>query len=695
MTGPKAPSPPIAARKSVPRSAHGVAWSDDYSWMRADNWREVLRDPSTLPQDIRAHLEAENAYAEAVLAPTKALRRQLVKEMRARLKEDDSDVPQNDGPFAYYSRYRHGGQHRLHCRRPREGGKESVLLDGDARAQDADFFALHAVRHSPDHKLLAWSADDKGSELASVRVVDLATGADLPDIVVNAQGDVLWSADSSAFLYVALDENHRPWRVMRHRLGDPQEKDRIALEEADPAWFVSLSTSRLGKRAFVSIHGHDSTEEHIVDLADLDAKARLVAPRRPGHRYFLGDHGDFFFVRSNSEAEDFCVFTAPIDAPQESNWAPFIPPKAGRLIEAMSVFQTHLVLLAREEAVPHFIVIDLETRERHRVEFEAQTYALALLSTYEFASPTFRFTFSAMNASAETYDYDMASHERILRKKQETEPGFDASAYVSRLIFVDAPDGARVPISLLHKRDLARDGSAPLLAYGYGAYGHVIDAGFSTNRFSLVDRGFVYAIVHVRGGTEMGWRWYREGKLAAKPNTFSDFVAGVGALIAKGYTSPGRIVAHGASAGGLLMGALANMAPELFAGIIAEVPFVDTLTTILDDTLPLTPPEWLEWGDPIRDRRAFETIRSYSPIDNVKAQRHPAIFALAGLTDPRVTYWEPAKWVATLRERMTGGGPVLLTTNMGAGHGGAPGRFDRLEDVARMIAFALGAVGAA
>jgi len=686
--------PPIAARKPVIRTAHGVSWSDDYAWLRADNWREVLRNPSTLPDDIRAHLEAENAYAEAALAPSKALRRQLAKEMRARLKEDDSEVPQRDGPFAYYSRFRHGGQHRLYCRRPREGGKESVLLDGDARAEGQDFFALHALRHSPDHKLLAWSADDKGSELASVRVVDLATGADLPDLVTNAQGEVVWSADSAAFLYVAVDENHRPWRVMRHRLGEPQESDRVVLEEADPAWFVSVSASRLGVRAFVSIHGHDSSEEHVVDLTDLDAKPRLVAPRRPGHRYGLSDHGDFFFVRSNAEAEDFCVFTAPIDAPEEAHWAPFVPPRAGRLIEGMSAFKTHLVLLAREDAVPHFIVIDVETRERHRVQFESQTYALALLSTFEFASPTFRFVFSAMNASAETYDYDMASRERILRKKQETEPGFDASAYVSRLIFVDAPDGARVPISLLHKRDLARDGGAPLLAYGYGAYGHAMDANFSTNRFSLVDRGFVYAIIHVRGGTEMGWRWYREGKLAAKPNTFADFIAGARALIAKGYTSAGKIVAHGGSAGGLLMGAIANMAPEAFAGIIAEVPFVDTLATILDETLPLTPPEWLEWGDPIRDARAFATIRSYSPIDNVSAQRYPAILALAGLTDPRVTYWEPAKWVATLRARMTGGGPVLLTTNMGAGHGGRPGRFDRLEDVARMYAFAMEAVAA-
>ena len=688
---PPTPAPPIAAKKPVVREAHGVSWTDDYAWLRAENWREVLRDPIALPADIRAHLEAENAYADAILAPVKALRRQLAREMRARLKEDDSDVPQRDGPFAYYSRFRHGGQHRLYCRRRREGGKEQVLLDGDKRAEGAAFFQIHAVRHSPDHARLAWSADDKGSELATIRVVDLGEGAELADLVQNTAGEMVWSADSSAFLYVAVDEHHRPWRVLSHRLGESQAQDRVLLEEADPAWFVSIASSRLGRRAFLSIHGHDSNEEHVVDLTRFDARPRLIAPRRAGRRYSVADHGDLFFIRTNAEAEDFSIVTVPAEAPEEANWRAYLPAKPGRLIEAATVFASHLVLLTRENAVPGFLLVDLATRAEHNVQFEAKTFALRLETTFEFASPTFRFVLSSMSGSEETYDYDMASRERALRKKQETEPSFDASAYVTRLLFVEAPDGAKVPISLLHRRDCPRDGSAPLLAYGYGAYGHSIDAGFSANRFSLVDRGFVYAIVHVRGGKEMGWRWYREGKLAAKPNTFSDFIAGVRGLIAQGYTSAGRVVAHGGSAGGLLMGALANQAPELFAGIIAEVPFVDTLTTILDETLPLTPPEWLEWGDPVRDAEAFQTIRSYSPIDNVRAQKYPAILALAGLTDPRVTYWEPAKWVATLRARMTGGGPALLATNLGAGHGGAPGRFDRLEDVARMYAFAIAA----
>jgi oligopeptidase B len=686
---PSTPRPPVANRRPVRREAHGVVWTDVYAWLRADNWQEVLRDPAALPGDIRAHLEAENAYAEAVLAPAKSLRRQLAKEMRARLKEDDSEVPQRDGLFAYYARYRQGGQHPLYCRRPRDGGREEVLFDGDKRAEGAAFFHVHAMRHSPDHARLAWSTDDKGSELSTIRVVDLVRGDDLDDAVLDATGEIVWTADSAGFLYVEQDSNHRPWRVRLHRLGDPQSVDRVVLEEADPAWFLSLKASRLGRRVFISVHGHDANEEHALDLAAPDRPPRLIAPRKPGRHYAVHDHGDQFFISTNADAEDFRIVTAPPDTPEEANWTPFLSEKPGRLIGAASVFESHLVLLVRENARPSFLVVDLATREAHAVAFEAQTYTLRFEPTYEFASPTFRFTFSSMNVSAETYDYDMASRERVLRKKQETEPGFDASAYVSRLIFVDAADGTKVPVSLLHRRDQPSDSSAPLLAYGYGAYGHPADAGFSTNRFSLVDRGWTYAIIHVRGGTDMGWRHYREGKLRQKPNTFSDFVAGVRALIERGYTSAGRVAAHGASAGGLLMGAVANSAPDLFAGIVGEVPFVDTLATILDETLPLTPPEWLEWGDPVRDAEAFATIRSYSPIDNVSAQTYPPILALAGLTDPRVTYWEPAKWVATLRARMTGGGPALLVTNMGAGHGGAPGRFDRLDDVARIYAFAI------
>ncbi|HEY1944342.1 MAG TPA: S9 family peptidase [Roseiarcus sp.] len=686
-------APPTAAERPHENHAHGVTWRDDYAWVRAENWREVLRDPAQLPADIRALLEAENAYADEMLGPTRTLQKQLVREMRARLKEDDSEVPQTDGPYAYYSRFRHGGQHRIFCRRPRIGGKETILLDGDERAAERSFFHLNTARHSPDHRKLAWSADDKGSEMYAIAVRDIAGGADLADLVENATGEVVWTRDSAAYLYVALDRNHRPWRVMLHRLGTPSSEDAEIFEEADPAWFIAIAPTRLGRSAVISVHGHDASEARIVDLDDPAAPPRLIAPRRPGLRYDVMDHGDRFFITTNSGgASDFKIVTASRDAPGEENWRPFVAHQEGRLIESAALFKDYLVLLAREENTPRLVIHEFASGEAHEIAFEAQTYFLRLETVYEFDTPVFRFGFSSMTCSQEIYDYDVGERQRILRKKQMTPVDFDAAAYVTRLVFASADDGERVPISLLYRRGAPLDGTAPLLIYGYGAYGHVVEASFSTNRLSLVDRGFVYAIAHVRGGTERGWRWYEDGKLAKKPNTFSDFIAATRHLVAEGFAAPDRVVAHGGSAGGMLMGAIANSAPALYAGVIADVPFVDVLNTMMDETLPLTPPEWLEWGDPIRSAEAFATIRGYSPYDNVRAQRYPAILALAGLTDPRVTYWEPAKWVARLRVTMTGGGPIILRTAMDAGHAGAPGRFDRLEDVARAYAFAIACV---
>ena len=518
---------------------------------------------------------------------------------------------------------------------------------------------------------------------------DIFREVDLTERVENTTGHIVWTRDSRAFLYVLQDENHRPWRVMLHRLGAPAHEDVSIFEEADPAWFIALGSTRLGRRAFILVHGHDSSEAHVVDLATPTERPRLIAPRRAGLRYQPMDHGETFFIRTNSGARDFQIVIAPSAAPEEANWRTFLAGKEGRLIEAAALFKNYLVLLAREENVPRLIVHDLASGEAHAIAFEAQTYFLRLETVFEFDSGVFRFSFSSMACSQETYDYDMALRQRLLLKKQMTPKDFDAAAYVVRSLRAPAPDGESVPISLIHRRSTPIDGTAPLLIYGYGAYGHAMEASFSTNRLSLVDRGFVYAIAHVRGGTEKGWRWYEEGKLQKKANTFGDFLAATRHLTELGYANRRKIVAQGGSAGGMLMGAIANMAPELFAGIIADVPFVDVLNTMLDASLPLTPPEWLEWGDPICDEQAFKTIRGYSPYDNIKAQNYPAILALAGLTDPRVTYWEPAKWVAKLRAKMTGGGPILLRTAMEAGHAGAPGRFDRLEEVARAYAFAI------
>jgi len=686
-------APPVARKRPAPRSAHGVRWVDDYAWLKAENWREVLRDPGALPAAIRDQLEAENAYAEHVLGPAKTLQRRLAREMRARLKEDDSEVPQPDGRYAYYARFRPGGQHRIFCRGPREGGPETILVDGDARAAGKAFFQFLDARHSPDHGKVAWSADEKGSEIFTLYVRDVDRGADLDDAVGNSTGHLVWTRDSRGFLYVALDESHRPCRVLLHRIGTPADADVEIYAEADPTWFINIRPTRLGAVAVISVHGHDASEAHVVDLDDPAAPPRLIAARQPGLRYEVMDHGDLYFIRANAGgAQDFKIVTAPKDAPGIENWREFVAHRPGRLIEAASLFKDFLARLEREDGVPRIVVHELATGVEHAIRFEGETYFLGLETVFEFATPVFRFGFSSMNCPRETYDYDMALRQRTLRKKQMAPKGFRTSDYVTRRIFCAAPDGESVPISILHRRDTPIDGGAPLLIYGYGAYGHVIDASFSTNRLSLVDRGFVYAIAHVRGGTDKGWRWYEDGKLARKANTFSDFIAATKHLIDHGFAAAGRVVAHGGSAGGMLMGAVANKAPALYAGIIADVPFVDVLNTMLDPSLPLTPPEWLEWGNPIVDAEAFETIRGYCPYDNVQAQDYPAILALAGLTDPRVTYWEPAKWVAKLRATMTGGGPVLLKTNMEAGHGGASGRFDKLEDVALAYAFALACV---
>jgi oligopeptidase B len=692
--GPQASSlvPPRAEARPAFLSAHGVSWADDYAWMRADNWREVLRDPSRLPAHIRALLEAENAFADAVLAPTLGLQKELKREMRARLKEDDTEPPQVDGPWAYYSRFRPGGQRRIYCRKPREGGAETVLIDGDSRAAGKAFFHLAGARHSPDHSKFAWSSDDLGSEILTIAIRDLERETDLVDHIVGTTGDVVWTRDSRAFLYVEQDESHRPCRVMLHRLGTAQTDDVEIFVEADPAWFIGVEPTRLGRAAIISVHGHDASEALVVDLDHPGVPPRLVAARRPGFRYEVMDHGDCLFIRTNAGAPDFKIVVAPRDAPQEANWRDFVGERDGRLIADATLFRDQLVLLTREMSRPRLAVYDLKSGESHEIAFDEETYFLRLEPVYEFDTSLIRFSYSSPATPQETSDYDAVRRSRALVKRQTMPGGFDSQAYVARLVFARADDGESVPVSLLYERGVKLDGSAPLLITGYGAYGYAVEASFSTNRFSLVDRGFVFAIAHVRGGTDKGWRWYEDGKLGKKPNTFHDFLAAVRFLIAEGFTSAGRVVAQGGSAGGLLMGAVANLAPDVFAGVIADVPFVDVLATMLDATLPLTPAEWLEWGDPIHDMAAFETIRSYSPIDNVRAQRYPAILALAGLTDPRVTYWEPAKWVARLRAVMTGGGPILLRTSMEAGHAGQSGRYDRLEDVARQYAFAIACV---
>ena len=690
------PEPPLAPRRESKRTLHGVTLGDDYAWLKDANWQEVLRKPELLAADIRAYLEAENRYTEALLGPTKALQETLVREMRGRIKEDDSGVPVPDGPYAYLWKYRQGGQHEMIGRSPRDGVEVQIVLDGDALAARSEYFDFGETRHSPDHRLVAWSADLRGSEYFTIRVRDWQSGEDLPDTIEQTSGGVVWGADSTFFFYVKRDENHRPLHVFRHRLGTQQSDDVLIYEEKDEGWFTSIEESASGRFCIIAGGNQETSEQWLIDLSRPDALPRLVAARETGVRYSVDDRGDELFIRTNQGgAIDFRIDTAPLATPERAHWRPLIPHRPGFYVLEMSLFAGYLVRLERANALASIVIRDLATAEEHVIRFDEAAYSLDIFDGFEFDTTTLRFAYSSMTTPTEIYDYDMASRERLLRKRQVVPSGHDPAHYVTSRITAKSHDGALVPVSLLHRRGLVLDGRAPLLLYGYGSYGAAMPASFSANRLSLVDRGFVYAIAHIRGGSDKGWGWYLDGKREKKTNTFDDFAASARALIDAKYTSARRIVGHGGSAGGMLMGAVANRASELFAGIVAEVPFVDVLNTMLDDSLPLTPPEWPEWGNPILDPVAFRTILSYSPYENVSAKDYPAILAMAGLTDPRVTYWEPAKWVARLRATMTGGGPVVLRTNMGAGHGGSSGRFNRLEEVAIAYAFALQTVGLA
>ncbi|MFG1300016.1 S9 family peptidase [Xanthobacter sp. V3C-3] len=696
-----ATEPPRAPRRPTERTVHGITLTDDFAWLRADNWREVMRDPGVLDGDIRAYLEAENAWSDAWFAPLAEGRAKLVQEMRGRIKEDDTSVPAPDGAFAYYSRHREGGQHPLFCRKRLPDGTEEIFLDGDLEAAGKAYFHFGHWRHTADHARLAWSADTAGAELYGIRIRDLGTGADLPDLIEETTGDLLWSADGTVLYYIRRDAEHRPSKVFRHVVGSDPAGDVLVYEEPDKGFFVSLGETHSRRFGLISCGDHETSEVHLIDLAAPEPAPRLVAARTIGVRYDVEHHPaldgeDALVLLTNADgAEDFKLVTAPVAAPGRENWRDLVPHHAGRMILSHTVFARHLARLEREAGLPRIVIRALADGSEHAIAFAEEAYALGLDPGFAFDTDQVRFTYASMTTPAEVWDYDMASRARVLLKRQEVPSGHDPDDYVTRRLYAPAADGETVPVSLLYRKDTPLDGSAPVLLYGYGAYGITIPAGFSTSRLSLVDRGFIYAIAHVRGGTDKGWRWYADGKLAKKTNTFSDFIAAAEHLVASGLTRPGRLVAQGGSAGGMLMGAIANMRPDLFGGIVAEVPFVDVLTTMLDDTLPLTPPEWPEWGNPIADPEAFERIRAYSPVDNVCAQAYPAIFALAGLTDPRVTYWEPAKWIARLRAAGTGGAPVLLRTNMDAGHGGAAGRFDRLDEVALVYLFALRMVGLA
>ncbi|MBX9588118.1 MAG: S9 family peptidase [Hyphomonadaceae bacterium] len=682
--------PPVADRRPQLCVQHGEELVDEYAWLRASNWQEVMRDPAVLDPQIRAYLEAENAYTQAALDDTSTLQATLFAEMKARIKEDDSSVPAPDGPFEYFTSYVTGGQYPRINRRPRGGGPEQILIDGNTEADGKPYWQLGAASHSPNHRYLAYGVDDKGSELFTIRVRDMTTGEDLPDAIPDTRGAIVWARDSATLFYVRLDDNHRPLFVHRHRLGTPVETDPLVYEEKDKGFYVGVGQTQSGRFILIDAHDHQTNEVYLIDAEEPESALRIIAQREHGHEYAVDHRGDRLLVMTNSGgAEDFRICEAPIAAPHMASWREILAHTPGRLILDIAAFAGHLVRLEREDGLPRIVIRRMADGAEHAIAFDEEAYALGMSPGYEFDTTTLRFTYSSMTTPAQVFDYDMDARTRVLRKTQEVPSGHNPADYVTRRLLAPAADGQSVPVSVLYKKGTPLDGSAPLFLYGYGAYGITIPAGFATSRLSLVDRGFVFAIAHIRGGKDKGYRWYTDGKLKKKVNTFTDFIAAGDYLAQAGYTSRGRIVANGGSAGGMLMGVVANMAPDLFLGIIADVPFVDVLNTMLDESLPLTPPEWPEWGNPIASRQDFATIRAYSPYENVAAKAYPHIFAYAGLTDPRVTYWEPAKWIARLRRLNTSDNLVLLKTNMEAGHGGASGRFEQLKEVALDYAFAL------
>lgn len=689
---------PRAARHKKLAVHHGIELSDAYAWLRDDDWEKAIDDLDLIAPPIRAYLEAENAYTEAALAGTATLRDRLQNEFRGRIANVDSTVPEAIDGWAYYERFETDAEHPVLCRRPVLGGPEQVMLDCDAAARGKPFWSMAEAIPSPDHKLLAYAFDATGSERCALRIRDLAAARNLPDRMTGVLGDLAWSADSRVLFYVRLDRQQRPMQLWRHTVGTPVADDVLVFEETDPQFEVAVGVTQSGRFVLLESHAHEASEIWLIDAELPSAPPRCVCPRSVGHQYSVDHYADaagdqLVIVTNSAGAEDYRVCTALVAALDIKNWREIVPHVQGRRIIDHVAYARHLVRLEREDGQPRIVVRRWRDGAEHDIAFGEEAFHLTLEVGLAFDTDTMRFVYSSMTTPRQTYDYQMETRARTLRKQQDIPSGHDPAHYITKRLHARASDGEQVPISLLYHASTPLDGTAPLFMTAYGAYGDAMDADFDAARFSLVDRGFVFAIAHVRGGEDKGQRWYTDGKHRRKTNTFTDFIACGEHLVEAGYTRRGHIVAQGESAGGMLMGACANMAPDLFLAIIADVPFVDVLNTMLDATLPMTPSEWPEWGNPIESREDFELIRSYCPYQNVRSQRYPHMLVNASLADLRVGYWEPTKWVARLRGNDTGGNLILLDVNMSAGHSGASGRFQRVLDLSFDYAFALAVAG--
>lgn len=690
---PRAPRVPTVLRH------HDDERVDEWFWLRERD------DPAVL-----TYLEAENAYTEQGLISLAGLRERIFEEIRRRVRETDVSAPVRRGDWEYFSRTIEGREYAVHCRRPASSkdpldpeavpgapNGEVIVLDENERAEGHDYFALRGLAVSPGQARLAFAVDVTGGERALLRVRDLAAGTDLPDEIPDVYYGLAWANDEATLFYVRPDETMRPWQVWRHAVGTPVGDDVLVFQEDDDRFYVHVGRTRTGRFVVIETASKLTSEVRLIDADEPTGAARLVAAREHGIEYHIehhhdADHGDRLFVLTNAEgAENFKLMVASLAAPGRESWTEVIGHRAEVRLEAVDAFATHLVLSEREAGLERLRVRRLADDDEHVIAMPDEVYSAWVGSNPEFTSRALRLGYTSLVIPVRDVDYDLEHRTAVVVKQQDVDD-YDPAEYETRRAWATAADGTRVPISLVGRRDLP-DRPAPLLLYGYGSYEISIDPTFSTSRVSLLERGVVFAIAHVRGGGELGRRWYEDGKLERKPNTFTDFIACADHLVAIGATGPDRLVARGGSAGGLLMGAVANLRPELFRAIVAEVPFVDSLTTMLDASLPLTITEWEEWGNPDTSEAIYGVMKAYSPYDNVRAQRYPALLVTAGLNDPRVQYWEPAKWVAKLRVTATGDTPIYLKTELGAGHHGPSGRYDAWRDEAFVLAFVLDQVG--
>jgi oligopeptidase B len=667
---------------------HGLTVEDPWAWLRDPGY------PKVETPEILRYLEAENAWFDAVMAPEAGHVETLFGELRARQKEDDAAVPWPDGDWLYRWRFEAGGQYRIWSRRPRDGGgEETVVLDENALAAGRDYFRLGALETSEDHRRLAYAIDTDGSERFTLRVRDLERGEDLDDVIPGTLGSPVWNAAGDAFLYVLVNEQWRPWQVRLHRLGTPVGDDPVIYTEEDESFFVGVDATADRRFLMIAAGDHRTSEVRLLPADDPLAEPRLVAPRRAGHEYDVDHAHGRLWIRTNDVHEEFRIVSAPADAPGEADWREEIAPSSHDYLTGLAVFAGFLVVSERHDGLDAIRIRPFEPGgdlgEEHFVRFPEAAYTVGLGVNAEFDTRVLRLGYTSMVTPDTVFDYDVAERTLTTLKVREIPSGYDASRYVTERLTVTARDGTAVPVSLVRRRDFPLDGTGNLYLQGYGAYGIAELPTFSAARLSLLDRGFACGLAHVRGGDDLGHGWYRAGTLERRENTFDDFVDVARGLVERGWTAPGRIAISGGSAGGELMGVAMNRAPELWGAVVAHVPFVDVLHTMLDASLPLTPIEWPEWGNPIESRAVFELIRGYSPYENLEARAYPPLLVTAGINDPRVTYWEPAKWVARQRALRTDDEVMLLKTNMSAGHGGVSGRWDSLREVAEEFAFVL------